>query len=240
MTLLVFAAVLVAWYYYSNVNKSEDPRVVEVKYMYLRYNNHVESENFDQMLLVLDSIEHIYNQVDHYKQSYELGVALNNKAAIYLTLALHHIQDSLEKVEYLEHAGNFASKSIEIYHLWFDAFDGLKTDEIKKKILPEFGSSMLKTDESRAEKVLAKRIKDIQEAQFENSRRLSVSYTNLGIVHRHYKQYELAAENYKKAIDLWEENLTARNNLNLLVGRPLEKQSIIKKLFPPDRKKKSD
>jgi hypothetical protein len=48
--------------------------------------------------------------------------------------------------------------------------------------------------------------------------------------------YEKAINNYQKAIDLWDQNLTAENNLNILLGKPLKKRNLIQKLFPPKRK----
>ena len=66
----------------------------------------------------------------------------------------------------------------------------------------------------------------------ETPRRLSVSYTNLGIMYRFREDYENAALSYKKAMDLWEDNLSAENNLNILLGRPLKKRSLLRKIFP--------
>jgi len=82
-------------------------------------------------------------------------------------------------------------------------------------------------------KILNKRIDDLILARHETPRRLSVTYTNMGIVLRHqYKQNE-AVECYIKAIKLWKDNYTARNNFNVLMGKPPEDRSIIDQLFPP-------
>jgi len=45
-----------------------------------------------------------------------------------------------------------------------------------------------------------------------------------------------AYDYYVKALDLWSENHAAKNNINILFGKPPEKQSILRKLFPPERK----
>ena len=69
----------------------------------------------------------------------------------------------------------------------------------------------------------------------ETDRRVSVCYTNLGIILRSRDDNEGAAEMYIKALELWEMNLEAENNLNRLLGRPLKKRNIIQKLFPPEK-----
>ncbi|MBI9034807.1 MAG: hypothetical protein JEZ03_10095 [Bacteroidales bacterium] len=236
MALLSFAAVMFAWFFYAEVNRAEDPRVLDVKQMYVRYSQQLEKEDYGHMLLILDSIKEIYDQVDHYTNSYEQGVVLNNKAAIYLTLALHHTKDSIEKMEYINIAQGFSLKGIELYNKWYHVYGSLDESEIQSIIEPSFRADDFMCSDKQAVKYLRKRVKDIREAQYENDRRLSVSYTNLGITQRHYKQYDLAAESYIRAIEFWGENLSAKNNLNLLEGKPLEKRSIIKKLFPPDKK----
>ena len=35
--------------------------------------------------------------------------------------------------------------------------------------------------------------------------------------------------------ELWDRNLTAKNNLNVLLGQPMEKRNVIQRMFPPDR-----
>ena len=82
---------------------------------------------------------------------------------------------------------------------------------------------------------IKKRITEITEAQTETKRRLSVSYTNLGLVYRQQLKYEDAVLSYQKAIENWDRNLTAENNLNKLLGRPEKKRNLIQKLFPPER-----
>ena len=79
------------------------------------------------------------------------------------------------------------------------------------------------------------RIIEIQDAQKEIDRRLSVSYTNLGMVYRQKELYDSAAANYIIAVELWDQNLTAENNLNILFGKPLRKRNLIQKLFPPKK-----
>lgn len=69
----------------------------------------------------------------------------------------------------------------------------------------------------------------------EMERRLSVSYTNLGIIARHEGRLEDALRHYKKALDLWSENHTAKNNLRVIAGEKPVKRSVIQQLFPPKK-----
>ena len=72
----------------------------------------------------------------------------------------------------------------------------------------------------------------------ETDRRLSVCYTNLGVIERTRGNYQEAIMNYEKALNLWDRNLEAENNLNRLLGRPIKKRNLLQKLFPPDRETK--
>ncbi|MCK5760725.1 MAG: hypothetical protein KAH33_05495, partial [Candidatus Delongbacteria bacterium] len=80
------------------------------------------------------------------------------------------------------------------------------------------------------------RIALIQFALQEMSRRYSVTYTNLGIVMRHKLLQDSSIVYYKKALDLWEDNHTAKSNLNVLMGEKPIKRGFIEKMFPPERK----
>ncbi|MCK4748009.1 MAG: tetratricopeptide repeat protein, partial [Bacteroidales bacterium] len=71
-----------------------------------------------------------------------------------------------------------------------------------------------------------------------NNRRLSVCHTNLGVIYRHQGAYVEAAEEYQKALALWDRNLEAENNLNKLLNKPLKKRNMMQKLFPPNRELK--
>lgn len=134
-------------------------------------------------------------------------------------------------------AEKMVKKSIAIYSGWLKQFEDKSSEEIISIIEPEFYRGLEQYPVEKQELFINNRIEEIQQAQMETKRRLSVSYTNLGIIKRHKMRYEEAAKNYKRALDLWEENLTAQNNLNLLLGKPLEKRSFIRKLFPPERDK---
>jgi tetratricopeptide (TPR) repeat protein len=91
------------------------------------------------------------------------------------------------------------------------------------------------SDPDLREKYLRTRTEEILEALEENPRRLSVCYTNLGLIYRYRGEYIKAAEQYKKAIELWDRNLDAENNLNKLLNKPLRKRNFIQRMFPPSK-----
>jgi len=238
MSAIVLVALATASFYYKKQNNSIDPRILEARTLYEKYNVYAQSSDFDAVFRLMDSIEMIYNETSHYQDSYEIGVLYNNRAASFITQALFSegiekdVQDSL-----MQNAEMAAQKSIEIYDLWLDIYQDKNALEIEELLDSDFFIGLEKYSDKQKDSFLQSRIEEIQEAQIETKRRQSVSYTNLGIIYRHRLQYEAAAQYYKQAIDLWERNLTAENNLNILLGRPLVKRNFIQKMFPPSRDK---
>lgn len=235
VTALVFISIAVTYFYYRNQNRSEDPRVVSAKILYKQFQEISETNDFNRLFVLLDSIESIYSAIPHYRNSYEIGVLNNNRSAIYLTISLYQSTDSLEKEEGFRNSISFAEKSIEIYQKWLDKFETLDEEGIRLALMDDFTEG-LQVKKPGIERIVKKRIKEIQESKYETKRRLSVSFTNLGIALRHENKAEEAAECYKKALTYWDRNFSARNNLNILLDRPLEEQSFIDKMFPPDKK----
>jgi len=241
LSALVLISVLISRYYYKGINDAVDPRVKQARLLYEKYNDYTKSNHFDSILYLMDSIEAVYSTYPHYRNSYETGVLYNNKAATYLTMALHldsanhqhERQDSLFSM-----AEKMVNKSITIYAGWMDRFENKSPEGIKNLIEPDFYKGLEQYSGELQETFLNNRIEEIQEAQLETKRRLSVSYTNLGIIKRHEMRYEEAAKHYMTALDLWERNLTAENNLNRLLGKPVKERSLLRKLFPPERNKK--
>ncbi len=236
----------VAKIYYSNENKYVDPRVIPARELYSKYNNYAQENDFSAVFSLLDSIEYVYNNIPHYKRSYEIGVIYNNRAASYLTMAIHFADSSLSldgvnilsKDSLLNLGKKDALTSIEFYNNWLAEFGEKDLKEIESLVKSQFLQGInVETDKDRA-KFLATRMEEIENAKYETPRRLSVAYTNLGIVERHSGNLEEAIKLYTKALDLWERNLTAKNNINVLLGRPIEKGRVIHKFFPPDKKKK--
>jgi tetratricopeptide (TPR) repeat protein len=247
MVTLVLIAALVAKYYYKGVNQSADPRVKPARELYGQYNGLAQQNNYAAVFELLDSIQTIYSSFEHYKNSYETGVVWNNRAAIYLTLAVYKdsIPDmggseqinriSLDSLLILSEAASI--KSIDIYQNWNKRYLNKNAEELPYIINQDFMIGLEDLSQKKQDKFLRSRLKEIEEAQWETQRRLSVAYTNLGLVYRQREDYDNAAKYYTKALELWEYNLPAENNLNRLLGKPIKKRSIIQKLFPREKKK---
>jgi tetratricopeptide (TPR) repeat protein len=244
MALIVLVTLIIAHFYYQNINKREDPRVVEAKRLYKDYNKYLKENHYKKVLKILDKIENVYSQVPHYQNSYELGVVYTDKAALFLTLAIFKDSLAVEREKYipelelpkdslLKLSETLTKKSIHIYEIWLDKFKTLDKNAVKALIKDDFSTIDASQDKKRI--YLQNRIEQIKNAQVETPRRLSVCYTNLGMVKRHRGQYEEAIKLYVKALKLWDKNRAAKNNLNLLLGRPKEEPGILEQLFPPKR-----
>ncbi len=242
---LVAIGMLIALSYYRNVNRSIDPRVIKARELYARYDIYAQEGNYYKVFALLDSIEIIYKATKHYENSFELGVLYNNRAAAFLTISMsadsipieYNPYTNLEIDSIVTHAETNVLKSISVYNNWSIGYTGKSREQICEIIEPQFMEGLDSINPDLKIKYLVARAKDIEKAISENDRRLSVCYTNLGIVFRQREQYIEAVEQYEKALELWDRNLNAENNINLLLGRPLKKRNIIQKLFPPDRDK---
>lgn len=226
------------WYadhYYKGLNTSEDPRVKRAKQLYNQYNQLAEEKKYQEIFELLDSMEFIYDQFDDYKESYEVGVLYNNRAAIFLNMALFDDYSEQESDSLILLAQLNLHQGILIYENWMQVFSSLTEKELLDLQHPIYDHAFPQIESSQIEKYVWKRTYELMEAQKENDRRLSVAYTNLGIVYRYQNQIEEAVHSYQKALELWEENLTAENNINILLGRPLKQRSLLDRLFPPEK-----
>jgi len=243
MSALLFLAVAIFFAYHQSKEKYLDPRVRKAREYYNKYDKLVEENNYQGILLVLDSIEMVYLSHPHYQNSYEQGVVYNNRAATYISLAIHYPDSSLSldginllsKDSLLSSAKKNIESAIQYYKTWLEEFSTKEEDEIQRKIDESFLSGMNKYAPEEQQKFLQKRVEEYIEAQYETRRRLSVAYTNMGIISRHHEKYQKAIQLYEKALTLWEHNLAAKNNLNILQGKPLEKRNFIERMFPPER-----
>ena len=234
MCALVLFGIIISYYHYSNINKYIDPRIVDARTLYENYNRYTQEKMYDSIFWLMDTIESIYAVTDHYKSSFEVGVLYNNRTATLLAISFQK-QTKLSSDSLLQEALSSVSKSISIYEDWLDTFEGKSVQEIESIIKQSFLAGLEEYTSEQRHGFLNQRTKDISEAQTENKRRLSVSLTNLGVIYRQQQKYEDAAKSYKKAIDYWDRNLTAENNLSILLGRPQKKRNLIQKLFPPER-----
>lgn len=230
MIVISIIALVIAKVYYGNINKAEDPRTIHIKYLYKKYTISVEKNEFDNAIVLLDSIEIEYKKIKHYEESYEIGVILTDKAALYITLALYNSPDSIEKQSNLKISEEFLNISLNYYKMWDNKYRDLTDIELLNIIELEFQDIIDNRDN-----IINKRVKDIKLALNELDRRISVTYTNLGIVKRHQYKIEEAIAYYKKAIELWEDNFTARNNLAVLLGNEPVKRSFLERMFPKKR-----
>jgi tetratricopeptide (TPR) repeat protein len=236
MSVLVLASIATSILYYNSRNSAVDPRVVEARELYGKYNTYTETADMDAVFQLMDSIESVYSGIPHYSESYEIGVLSNNRGAAWLTLALQDERmDSNRKDSLLVLAETEILRSIALYEAWQTRFDTLSEEEIMEQIRTEFLSGLGAYPEEQQLKFLENRVSEIADSQTEVRRRMSVSYTNLGIILRHHEDYNAAMQSYRKALELWDRNLTAENNLNILLNKPLKKRNVIQRMFPPDR-----
>jgi tetratricopeptide (TPR) repeat protein len=240
MIALSFIVISFSYFYYKGINSSKDPRVTSARELYEKYNNYAVQNDFVNVFALLDSVEYIYKGVNHFTESFEVGVLYNNRAATYLTMAIYENAPEaymlLSKDSLLQLAQISVQKSIIIYENWLEKYSEKNSDQIISILDKDYLLGLEQYTEKDISRFVKNRIKEIETAQYETERRLSVAYTNLGIIYRHKEQYEQTIESYQKAIELWDQNLTAENNLNILLGKPLKKRNIIQKLFPPKRK----
>lgn len=225
----------IAYFYYDSVNRSEDPRVLETKFMFMRYDKLIAGKQYMAGMAVMDSIQQILEKTPGYNDSYELGIVYNNRASILLSMALYETTDSIEKARQLQIANCYIDTCITIYKEWLNVNGKLTKEQIAAKVKPCFPENDKAFEGKNYENILDKRVDDLILAQKETPRRLSVAYTNLGIIQRHLYMQEKAMISYQRAILLWKDNNTASSNLNVLMGLPPEDRSMIEKLFPPDK-----
>ena len=235
MIVLALAGLAIAWIYYSGINRSSDPRVRDARTMYGRFNVYAATNEQDKILSLLDSIYGVFKSVPHYKNSYEIGVVLNNRATIYLTWAISDTLVDEVKLQYLAMAERELHQGIEYYQGWINTFEALDESGIHDIVYSDFMADPVIANDKRAGLYIGQRVNDIMTARAEMPRRLSVSYTNMGIIRRHENRPEEAVKYYVEALELWEDNLAAKNNLNIIFGRPLEKHGLLRRLFPPRR-----
>ena len=235
MVILALVGLAIAWVYYAGINRGADPRVRDARVMYGRYNVYAATNDQENILILLDSIYDIYRSVAHYQHSYEIGVIRNNRASVYLTRAISDTLHGEVRLHYFAMAERELYSGIDVYLKWLGQFEPLDEEGIKQLVYNDFMSDPVISNDHRAELYIQQRVKDIMLARAEMPRRLSVSYTNLGIIRRHENRLEEAVGYYVQALELWEENLAAKNNLNIIFGRPVERHGLLRRLFPPKR-----
>lgn len=242
LVLTITASIFIgSYFYYGAINKAEDPRILPAKELFQQYDKELESDEYVQALSLLGQMQAIYKNTPGYEQSYEIGVLLNNKATVYLVeleteLLTGKDVSKPDMQKRLAVAKDYTNQAIALYEEWLAEMGSLSEDQIRAKISPYFEKNDPAFGNLNVDKVLNKRINLITDAQIETPRRLSVSLTNLGMINRYLGDLEEAKKNYETAIELWDRNYTAMDNLNILTNQPVQKRSLISRLFPPERK----
>ena len=231
-------AVLVAVFYYSSINRSEDPRIKSARDFLIRYDALPIHTDMTVKFHLLDSADMIFRFYPEYANSFETGVIFNNKASALLVTSLYDTSvTSSEKNNLLELAMTYTDSSIALYRRWLKEWRNIGSEEVEKRIR----NAMLPDDPAfngmNYEKLIARRVKNQLTAQVETPRRLSVSLSNKGIIYRHMQKYDSAAGCFSEALSLWKDNRVAKSNFNVLMGGEPVKPGIIESLFPSDRKK---
>jgi len=243
MATLVVTGVLIAKSYYGNANKSIDPRILEARKLYEQYDVLAGTGDYQGIFSLLDSIERIYLNTDHYRNSFELGVIENNRAAALLTIVLYRDSipgfslpfSELSDDSLISVAGNHIRRAISLYEAWNASYGGKSREELRSMTAAGFQEGLEAYDPDQVSDFQETRMDEIEKSILENKRRLSVCYSNLGIVYRYHEEYKEAVMQYEKALELWDRNLDAENNLNKLLNQPIRKRNFIQKMFPPNR-----
>ncbi len=232
LVLIVFSALIlfITHLYYEKENTFKDPRLQKVGELYKTYDQAVRDNNQQQAVILLEMIEEEYLKMSHYKESFEMAVVYVNKSAIFLTQALTNTDTLDFKENYLIQSESLLLKSLELYKMWENQFKGLDDLSIFDKIQSDFES----VDKNK-KRIIDNRVEEIKLSLLEMDRRYSVVYTNIGIVRRHQKRFDEAIENYEKAVELWDENYTAKSNISILMGGKPIKRNFIQKMFPPKK-----
>ena len=167
MLFITLIGVVIAYKYYGYINDLEDPRILHIKKMHLRYNHAVTENNSDKALSLLDSMDIEYAKIPHYENSFERGVLSTDKGAIYLTMALFQARDESEKSKYLDLSKTFLDNSIHFYDKWEEEYSDLDDKMFMDKISNDFSDveSEYKAD------IIGKRMIDLDFALREINRR---------------------------------------------------------------------
>ena len=240
-TLLAVVLICIyATFHYGRINSADDPRVVEARELLLMYEKGIASDQYGTALSILKAMDLIYRNTEGYEQSFERGVILNNKASVHLVKLETELLEDVDidrntMLETLGIAEGYTRQAIGLYEQWLSDMGKLTRDEIEQRVRPTFAPGDPALKDSNVEDVIQKRVDDIMLAQLETKRRLSVTYTNLGVIERYKGNLETAKKCYETAIELWDRNYTAKDNLNVLLNQPVNKRSMIDRMFPPER-----
>jgi hypothetical protein len=235
---VAFLTVLFAFFYYRSLNMAEDPRVSHARMLMAEYDGQSGGPDSYTRFSLLDSAEVIYRSLPDYENSFEIGVIFNNKCSGLLMIALYDTTvSSGVKNDLLELSLDYCDSSISVYNRWTREWGGLSDEATALRLEPYMRQDDPAFAGRSFKRIFRRRVKNIALARIETPRRISVSYTNKATAYRHLMMQDSALICYEKALSMWKDNRTAKNNLSVLRGGEPIKPGLIESLFPPDRNK---
>jgi len=232
-------AVIFAFFYYRNINSSEDPRIRNARNWLYHYDKLTGTADIFESYSLLDSADALFRSLPDYNSSFEIGLIYNNRCSALLLMAIYDSTITLnEKTNLLDLSMKYCDSSIYCYTKWLKDWGSLSSSEISEKLKPYMKEEDQAFKGVNFRKIFSRRVKNIIRAQIETPRRLSVSLTNKGTVYRHMLKTDSSLVYYQEALLLWKDNRTAKSNMSVLMGGEPVKTSIIESLFPPDKNKK--
>jgi tetratricopeptide (TPR) repeat protein len=233
------AAILFAFFYYRSINLSEDPRIDGARKILAEYDRESLDHDIVSKFILLNSADSVFRSFPDYYGSFERGVILNNRASALLVAALYDTAVKHEEENtLLELAMIYCDSSITVYRNWIKDWSEIDRIGIESRLRKSMNAGHPAFKGRNFEKIIARRVSNQITAQTETPRRLSVSLSNKGIIFRHLMMPDSALDCFKKSLELWKDNRSAKSNLSVLLGgKPLE-PGMIESLFPPDRNKK--
>lgn len=229
-------AVLFAFFYYRNLNRSEDPRILNARTWLTEYDKITGGIDSYEAFWLLDSAYSVFRSFPDYSSSFEVGLIYNNKCSALLMQAIYDTSATESQKKYLLSLSMaYCDSGISIYRNWIREWGSLSQSEIAGRI-----SLLMKEDDEaftgyNYKRIFERRIRNIIAARRETPRRLSVSLSNKATIYRHLMMPDSSLSYYREALSLWKDNRTAESNLNVLLGGEPLKPDIIKSLFPPDK-----
>jgi tetratricopeptide (TPR) repeat protein len=231
-------ALAFAFFYYRNINQSEDPRIKKARALLLHYEKVSGRITSYANFYLLDSANAIFRSFPDYASSFETGLIYNNKSSALLIMAIYDSSvNESEKSMLLNLSMRYCDSSISTYRGWIEEWDNLSADTIAERLRLHMKKDDPAFKGLNFNKVISRRVKNMVTAQVETPRRLSVSLTNKGTIYRHMMLPDSSLMCYQEALALWKDNRQAKSNMNVLLGGEPIKPTLIESLFPPDKNK---
>jgi len=235
MAVIATIGFAVSYFYYGNVNKNTDPRLIEAQEILSRFDNINKLDSPFVAIELMDNLQYKLQSIDLYKNSYEMGVVINNRASVYIMMAIYddkytNMKDSLFNLSLSD-----LKVATTVLNNWIDNNKTIDKNAVKAKLKTAYTNEKELFKNIDIDKAVDKRLEEIELAKTETPRRLSVVYSNIAVVKRHTNELDEAIKYYQQAIELWPENHETKNNLKVLMGEKPEKRNVIEKLFPSKR-----